>query len=137
MRPVNVLATLALAATLAAPAAAWAQHPGAAPPTPAPQAGTTVDIQGSDAWRKDPYMHKFYDAVVAAFAKGPDKVDAAALEKTSYGIFREFAVSHGQSPDAMQDHLKAIPRQMIQIAREDPKVLANFDDFLDALFGPK
>jgi hypothetical protein len=131
MRPVNVLATLALAATLASPAA-WAQHPS---PTPAP--GTAVDIQGGDAWRKDPYMRKFYDAMVAAFAKGPDKVDAAALEKASYGIFREFAVSHGQSPDAMQDHLKAIPRQMVQIAKEDPKVLANFDDFLDALFGPK
>jgi hypothetical protein len=116
---------------------AWAQHPGAAPSNPAPASGTTVDIQGSDAWRKDPHMRQFYDTVVAGFAGGPGKVDAPALEAKSYVIFRDFAVSKGMNPDAMQDHLKAIPRQMIQIAKEDPKVLANLDDFLDALFGPK
>ena len=127
------LAGLALAAALAAlPAGAFAQH---APP--APSASNTVDIQGGDAWRKDPHMRQFYDAVVAAYAGGAAKVDAAALEKTSFAIFRDFAVSKGMNPDAMQDHLKLIPRQMIQIAKDDPKVLANFDDFLDALFGPK
>lgn len=123
---VHVIAALAL---LAAPAA-WAQHP-------APSASSTVDLQGGDAWRKDPHMRQFYDAVVAAYAKVPAKVDAPALEKTSFAIFRDFAVSKGMNADAMQDHLKLIPRQMIQIVKDDPKVLDNYEDFLDALFGPK
>lgn len=126
-------AILVLSAALVA-APAWAQHPA---PAPAPAASTTVDLQGGDAWRKDPHMRQFYDAVVAAYAKGPAKVDAAALEKTSFVIFRDFAVSKGMNPDVMQDHLKLIPRQMIQIVKEDPKVLTNYDDFLDAIFGPK
>ena len=134
MRRVNVMG-LILAAALGAAPAAWAQHPGAPPPA----GGTTVSLQGGDddAWRKDPHMRQFYDTVVAAFAKGPNQVDAPALEKTSFAIFRDFAVSKGMNPDAMQDHLKLIPRQMIQIAREDPSVLKDYDSFLNALFGPK
>lgn len=130
MRRVNVFASLAVAALVVAAPAAWAQHD-------APPSGRTVDIQGADAWRRDPHMRQFFDVVVAAFAKGPDKVDAPALEKASIVIFRDFATSRGQDPDVMQDHLKLIPAQMIKIAREDPQVLKNFDDFLDALFGPK
>src|SRR5262245_44598850 len=132
MRRVNAL--LLTAALVAAPLAASAQHPGA----PAPSGGTTVNIQGDDdGWRKDPHMRQFYDTVVKAFANGPAKVDAPALEKTSFAIFRDFAISKGMNPDAMQDHLKLIPRQMIQIAREDPGVLKDYDSFVDALFGPK
>ncbi len=136
MRHVNHLASLIGVIGLLSAPAAWAQHPGA-PPSAAPQAATTVDIQGGDAWRKDPHMRQFYDTVVAAFAKGPAKVDGPALEAKSFAIFRDFAVSKGMNPDAMQDHLKLIPRQMIQIAREDPSVLKDYDGFLDALFGPK
>ena len=135
MRRVNAIALVLTAALGAAPA--WAQHPGADPHAPAPSGGTTVDIQGGDEWRKDPHMREFYDVVVKAFAKGPAKVDAPALEAASYAIFRDFAVSKGMNPDAMQDHLKLIPRQMIQIAREDPSVLKDYDSFVDALFGPK
>lgn len=130
MRRVN-LAILAAAVLAATPFAARAQ------PAPAALEGRTVDIQGADPWRGDPHFRKFYDAVVAAFAKGPDKVDAAALEKASFAIFRQFAVSKRMNPDVMQDHLKLIPRQMIQIAREDPEVLTNYEHFLDAGFGPK
>ena len=133
VRRVNVIALVVTAALSAAPVAAWAQHPGAPPPS----GGTTADIQGGDAWRRDPHMRQFYDTVVKAFANGPAKVDAPALETASYAIFRDFAVSKGMNPDAMQDHLKLIPRQMIQIAREDPGVLKDFDAFADALFGPK
>ena len=37
----------------------------------------------------------------------------------------------------MQDHLKLIPRQVIQIVKEDPKVLDSFESFTDAMIGPK
>lgn len=126
----RAIATLAAAALVSAAPAALAQHR-------APPSGRTVDIQGADAWRRDPHMRRFYDVVVAAFGKGPDKVDQRALEKASFTIFRDFATSHGQDPDAMQDHLKLIPGQMISIAREDPQVLKTFEAFLDAMFGPK
>lgn len=105
-------------------------QPSAAPPT-------TADLQGSDAWRRDPHIRTFYDTVKAAFANGPDKVDSADLEARSFVIFRDFAVSKGMNPDAMQDHLKLIPRQMIKVVREDPSVLASYDTFADALFGPR
>jgi len=132
MRRVNIAGLVLSAALSALPVAALAQHPEAPP-----SGGTTVDLQGGDAWRKDPHMRQFYDTVVKAFAKGPSKVDAPALETASFAIFRDFAISKGMNPDAMQDHLKLIPRQMIQIAREDPAVLKDYDTFLDALFGPK
>lgn len=135
VRHVNLFASLTLAGLLAA-STAWAQHPAPAPGAAASGA-TTVDLQGGDAWRKDPHMRQFYDTVVAAFAAGPAKVDAPALEAKSYAIFRDFAVSKGMNPDAMQDHLKLIPRQMIQIARDDPSVLKDYETFLDAVFGPK
>ena len=64
-------------------------------------------------------------------------MDSAALEAKSFAIFRDFAVSKGMDPDAMQDHLKLIPGQMIKVVREDPSVLASYDSFADAIFGPR
>ena len=52
-------------------------------------------------------------------------------------IFRDFGVSIGWKPDAMQDHLKLIPRQVVQIVREDPHVLDSYDNFVAATFGPQ
>ena len=36
----------------------------------------------------------------------------------------------------MQDHLKGIPAQVIQIATADPKVLSSYDNFWLAMVGP-
>ena len=60
--------------------------------------------------------------------------------ETSDGIeikVRDFGVAMGVGPEKMQDHLKLIPRQVAQIAKEDPKVLDSFDNFVEALVGPK
>ena len=38
--------------------------------------------------------------------------------------------------EAMQDHLKDIPRQMIGIVKDDPHALDNYDNFAIALLGP-
>lgn len=133
--PVILVAVLAVAAAPLAGCARMAPMHGAAHGS---GGGTTATLQpGADDWRRDPHMRSFYDTVVAAFAAGPDKVDEAALEAKSIVIFRDFAVSKGMNPDAMQDHLKLIPKQMIRIAREDPAVLKDYDAFVDALFGPK
>ena len=126
---------LALIAALGLATTALA-HPPAAAPAPAPSA--TVNMQGNDAkaWAADPHIHAFYDTTVAAFAKGADKVDFAAYEQKSFAIFRDFGASKGMPPEAMQDHLKLIPRQVLGIVKEDPKVLDSYDNFILAVMGP-
>jgi len=128
-------APLVLAAALALAGPAAAQHEPAAATAPA---SATVNIQGEQqSWINDPHMHGFYDLTVAAFAKGPAKVDVPVFEKQSYAIFRDFGASRGMDPAKMQDHLKLIPRQVVKIVKEDPKVLDSYPNFVDAVFGPQ
>jgi hypothetical protein len=123
---VSLAATAALA--LAAPALAQ----------PAPH-GTTAHMQGNDeqAWINDPHMHAFFDTTRAAFAQGPDKVDVAGYEQKSFAIFRAFAPTMHMTPEGMVDHLKLIPRQVVQIVKEDPTVLDSYGSFVAATFGPR
>jgi hypothetical protein len=128
-------------AVLAASPAAFAQHPGAAPQAgkeaEAPK-GTTVTLQGGAAeWIKDPHWHSYYDMTKQAFAQGPTKVDVDGFEQKSFVLFRDFGKSMGVPPEHMQDHLKLIPRQIVQIVREDPHVLDSYQNFVDAAFGPQ
>jgi hypothetical protein len=128
----RTLAILA-AAILAGATPAFAQH--AAAPT---AAASTTSLQGDQAsWINDAHMHAFYDLTVAAFAGGPAKVDEAAYRAKSYELFRAFGAAHGVKPEAMQDHLKLIPGQMVKIAREDPEVLKTYANFVAAMFGPQ
>ena len=122
-------------ATLVAGAAS-AQHPAA--PTQGPQAATGANLQGDDsAWRRDQHIRAFYDLTVQAFAKGPAKLDVESYESKAYAIFRDFGPAMGMSPEAMQDHLKLIPRQVVGIVKDDPKTLDSLDNFVLAIFGPK
>jgi hypothetical protein len=116
-------------AALAFAAPALAQHP----------AAPTVSLQGPDSqkWADDPHMHAFYETTIAAFAQGPAKVDVATYEQKSFAIFRDFAPTMHMTPEGMVDHLKLIPRQVVQIVREDPKVLDSYRNFVDATFGPQ
>jgi hypothetical protein len=126
------LAAGALLAALALGSPVSAQH-GDAPPS-----AKTQSMQGDQqAWINDPHIHAFYDAVVAASAHGAAKVDVPALETKSRAIFRAFAVSKGMDPKGMEDHLAAIPRQVVEIAKEDPHVLDSYDNFVAAVFGPQ
>jgi hypothetical protein len=126
---------VALIATAALAGPAAAQHPAAAQ-AEAPK-GTTVTLQGGAAeWIKDPHWHAYYDMTKQAFAQGPAKVDVDGFEQKSFVLFRDFGKSMGVSPAGMQDHLKLIPRQIVQIVREDPHVLDSYQNFVDAAFGP-
>jgi hypothetical protein len=120
-----------LAIALAAPA--FAQHP--APP----KGGDSANLQGNDAqaWINDPHMHAFYETTKAAFAAGPNKVDADAYEQKCFAIFRDFAPRMHMTPEGMVDHLKLIPRQLVQIVCEDPHVIDSYDNFVAATFGPQ
>jgi hypothetical protein len=104
----------------------------------APAQNSTVSIQGDQAnWIADPHMHEFYELTVQAFAQGPAKVDEAAYTRKAYAIFRAFGAARGVPPEHMVDHLKLIPGQVVKIAREDPEVLKNYDNFTAAIFGPR
>jgi hypothetical protein len=111
-------------------AAGCAQHPKHEPPQP-----TTVDIQGAGEWKRSQHMRAYYDETVRTFANGTD-IDVDAYEARSFAIFREFARASGASEEAMIDHLKLIPRQVVGIVKEDPAVLKSYDAFWAALAGP-
>jgi hypothetical protein len=137
-RILGIAATMASGLVLAACAHG---HPHqAAAPQPAAGQSVTVNIQGGPSeqnpWRDSPHMHAFYDLSVAAFANGPANVDVPAYEARAHVIFDAFARSMGADPAAMQEHLALIPRQVVQIAREDPSVLASYENFWRALVGP-
>jgi hypothetical protein len=123
----------AVAVILGVAGSAAAQHPAPA----AKPAASTANLQGDDsAWRNSPYIHAFYDLSVASL-RGKPNADVGAYEQKSYAIFRDFGVAMGVGPEHMQDHLKLIPRQIVGIAKDDPKVLDTYDSFIEALMGPK
>jgi hypothetical protein len=98
----------------------------------------SASLQGDQsAWIKDPHIHAFYALTVTAFANGAAEVDRAKYERDSRAIFRDFGASVGWGADKMEDHLKLIPGQVIQIATEDPKVLSSYDAFIVAWMGPQ
>jgi len=124
--------TLALASLVSG--TAFAQPTDSAP---APQT-ITLDAQGGDypEWFQNPHMVEF-SALSVEMLRARRRVDAAAYERRSYEIFRVFARSLGADPDGMIDHLKAIPRQLVAIVADDPKVLDSYANFLVALRGPR
>ena len=97
--------------------------------------GNEVSASSIEAQAKDPQMRAFYDETVATFAKG-SAFDVDAYEARSFAIFREFARAHGADEAAMVDHLKLIPRQVVDIVKEDPSVLRDYDSFWAAVAGP-
>jgi hypothetical protein len=101
----------------------------------APQTYSARDEQA--AWINDPAFHQFYQATIDAFANGPDRVDRAAYEARSKDIFTAFATSHNMPVEAMLDHLKAIPGEMIGNVTREPEILASYDSFVEALMGPQ
>lgn len=125
------LTIIAAVVTLGVAPAALAQHQQA-------QGSSTASLQGgsNNPWRNSPYMHKFYDLAVATCAKGCTSADLPDFQTKSMAIFADFGTAMHVGPKGMQDHLKGIPAQVIQIATEDPKVLSSYDKFWLAMVGP-
>jgi hypothetical protein len=96
---------------------------------------TTVDIQGASEWKRSSHMRAYYEETVATFANGTN-IDIEAYEARSFEIFRQFARANGRSEQGMVDHLKLIPRQVVDIVKADPSVLQSYDAFWAALAGP-
>ena len=137
MEGLLVLRLAAAMATLSLVGACHPQHGGPHGGGAPTAAGRAVDMQGDPrAFIDNANGHAFYDLTVATLKPGAAPVDVAAYEAKSYAIFRAMGASRGVMPDAMQDHLKAIPRQVVDIATEDPKVLDSYEAFTVALMGP-
>ncbi|HVJ31058.1 MAG TPA: hypothetical protein VNA66_12170 [Gammaproteobacteria bacterium] len=123
---------LALMAPLAL-SPALAQHA----QQPQPAETITLDAQGhSPEWEQSPHWREFYTLSVEML-RGNASPDVAGYEQKSYAIFRAFAQSLGASPEGMIDHLKNIPREIVGIVKDDPKVLDSYENFLVALRGPR
>jgi hypothetical protein len=100
----------------------------------------TRSLQGGDAeqvFMNDPNLHAFYDLSRAQLGKGAGPLDFNDYQAKSFVLFRAMGAHMGMTPDQMQDHLKLIPGQMVQIVKEDPKVLDSYANFVAALVGPK
>lgn len=143
MRTISILAILA-ASMVWSPAMAFAQHGlhalhyQAHQQAASAQQDETHSLQGDQsAWINNAHMHSFYDLTKATLGKGTDAIDFNAYRDKSYAIFRAFGTSMGMSPDGMVDHLKDIPRQLVGIVKDDPKVLDSYDNFVVALMGPQ
>lgn len=128
MRVLMIAATLVMAAPVAV-----AQH-GSQQAAPK---GETHSLQGDQsAWINNPHMRAFFDLTKAKLGAS-GALDFEAYRDASYAIFRAFGTSMGMSPEGMVDHLKDIPRQMVGIVKDDPKVLGSYDNFVVALMGPQ
>jgi tryptophan synthase alpha subunit len=73
---------------------------------------------------------------LAAFRNGASNVDPAVYEQDSFIYFRSVAAATGANPEQLVDHVKRIPKQIIQIVKDDPKVLDSCRNFGLALVGP-
>jgi len=134
MRPSPQLLAATLIALTGLATAAQAQH-GAPPP-----AGRSANLQGEDPRKfvDNPHMREFYALSVATLRPGAPPLDLKAYETKAYALFHAFGETRakGGGP-GMVDHLKLIPGQVVQIVKDDPKVLDSFDSFIDAMVGPK
>jgi hypothetical protein len=119
---------------LLAPSIAASQSPHDAGP------GETITLNAqadSSEWEENEHFRKFYTLSVEMLGSETDEVDVELYEQRSFTIFRAAAISLGVDPDAMIDHLKNIPREMVTNIRRDPTILDSYESFNVALRGPK
>jgi hypothetical protein len=98
----------------------------------------TANLQGDSvhAFVDNPHMKAFYELSRASLGPGAPPVDFPAYQQKAYAIFRAFGPSMGMTAEGMVEHLKLIPGQIAQIAKDDPHVFDSYDRFVEALVGP-
>src|SRR3954462_10127183 len=78
----------------------------------------TKSLQGGDAeqaFMNDPNLRAFYDLSRTQLSRGAGPLDFNDYQAKSFVLFRAMGPHMGMTPDQMQDHLKLIPGQMVQI----------------------
>ncbi len=131
-----LLAAVGIATGAQTPAQAQVPAPAVASTPPAPSA----NMQGEDPRKfvDNAPIRAFYALSVATLRPGATPLDLKAYEAKSYALFYELGEmeAKGGGP-GMVDHLKLIPGQVVQIVKDDPRVLDSFDSFVDAMVGPR
>jgi hypothetical protein len=97
---------------------------------------TTVSLQSPMPTCADGLVRGFYDITLSAFANGAAHVDLPSYEAESFAYFRANAAQMRADPEQLVAHLKDIPRQLVQIVKEDSSVLDQCESFMLALHGP-
>ena len=119
-------------------AGAVAEQHHTAPSQHAPDQPVTKNLQGhAPPSADDPLIRTFYDTLVAARARGADKVDAE-LETQLRKLASDRAPLHPEmNQKVWSDHVVDMAGQMLAIGKKDPKVFDSYQSFAVALGGPQ
>ncbi|NQV70070.1 MAG: hypothetical protein HQ498_08600 [Pseudohongiella sp.] len=96
----------------------------------------SVSIRQNDgALCGTPFYDDLYALTVAVFAIGAENVKVSEYEQQVFALIRSAEEFEGTA-DAFVEHVKDIPRQLVEIIREDSAVLDSCSNFSVALVGP-
>lgn len=110
-------------------------HPGldSAPDQTEP---VTVSIRWSDSdLCAMPFYVEVYELTKSVFAMGAENVVLTDYADRMFGLVRA-SQEYGENADAFIEHIRDIPRQLLEIIREDASVLTSCANFSIALIGP-
>ena len=111
--------------------AVHAQHGG----KPA-EAEATVSLRQNDfALCGQPFYDDLYALTVKIFDERAGSVSPEYYAEQVFALVHA-SVEFAGSAAAFVDHIKDIPRQLVEIIREDPEVLGSCENFSVALVGP-
>jgi len=85
---------------------------------------------------EDPFYVGFFDLSVDIFGVGVEQVNVTDYQQKVFHYIRTTDTFAEGDREAFVDHVKDIPRQMVEIIREDPAVLDSCANFSVALVGP-
>ena len=97
----------------------------------------TVSIRQNDyALCTDPFYVGLYDLTVTVFAIGAENVELANYQQQMVNYIRTSDTFSEGDREAFVEHVADIPRQLVEIIREDATVLDSCSNFSVALVGP-
>jgi len=97
----------------------------------------TISIRQEDApLCESQFYRDLHELTVEIFAVGATNVKVAEYEQQVFGLVRAADEFKG-SAEAFIEHAKAIPAQLVDIIKEDPKVLDSCENLSIALVGPQ
>lgn len=82
-----------------------------------------------------PFFDATYEFAKETFAVGVENVVLSEFEEKTFNFIRTNESFKGNR-EAYIDHVKDIPRQLIEIVKEDPTVLDSCANFQIAMIGP-
>jgi hypothetical protein len=131
------LSTFVLSASIAYAADNPIERHASQEPSTSGEGPATVSIRQTDESLCDtPLWVNFYDITVAAFAHGAGQVSIPEFEQKVFAWVRASEEFSDGGAEAFVEHIKGIPRQLVEIIREDPAVLDSCSNFSVALIGP-